>query len=221
MKSFISHTLSYKKCAEELSEFKGLLTSKSYLTERKEILPFFKKNRHLAAFLGSYIPDLVTPDRIAYEFDIFGDFNCDLAVGDSNSSTFLLIEFEDAKNKSLFVKNGAKTTPEWGSRVEHGFSQVIDWFWKLSDMQSTDEYKDLFGSRHASIHGLVVVGREQALQDREKRRLKWRQDHTIVHSRKVSLITFDQLVRDLEYRLVTLPMAAKADLTDPASAESI
>ncbi|NHB09266.1 Shedu immune nuclease family protein [Burkholderia cepacia] len=211
MKEFIHHSLSIKECINELEKFEDLLKSKSEIKERDEILPFFKKNLHLAAFLGTYVPDIANPDRIASEYDIFGDFACDLAVGDSRSETFLLVEFEDAKPESLFVKNGTKTTPEWAPRLEHGFSQVLDWFWKLSDMEKTDDYENRFGARHVAIHGLVVVGRDQTLQSREKARLKWRQDHTIVHSKKVSVITFDQLARDLKYRLSRYPEAAKVE----------
>ena len=211
MKDFIHHALSIQECVKELAEFEALLASKIELKERDEILPFFKKNLNLAAFLGTYIPDIANPDRVANEYDIFGDFACDLAVGDSKSQTYLLVEFEDAKAESLFVKNGAKATPEWAPRLEHGFSQVLDWFWKLSDMEKSDDYENRFGARHVAIHGLVVVGREQTLMPREKARLKWRQDHTIVQSKKVSVITFDQLARDLKYRLSRYPEAAKVD----------
>ncbi|MDC7704056.1 Shedu immune nuclease family protein [Vogesella indigofera] len=211
MKDFIHHALSIQECVKELAEFEALLASKAELKERDEILPFFKKNLNLAAFLGTYIPDIANPDRVANEYDIFGDFACDLAVGDSKSQTFLLVEFEDAKAGSLFVQNGVKATPEWAPRLEHGFSQVLDWFWKLSDMEKSDDYENRFGARHVAIHGLVVVGREQTLKPREKARLKWRQDHTIVHSKKVSVITFDQLARDLNYRLSRYPEAAKVD----------
>lgn len=48
---------------------------------------------------------------------------------------------------------------------------------------------------------MVIAGRDRDLDEREKRRLTWRQEYTVVHSRKVSIITFDQLVRDLKYRL--------------------
>jgi Domain of unknown function (DUF4263) len=211
MKDFIHHAISTQECAGELAKFEALLASKSELKERDEILPFFKENLNLAAFLGTYIPDIANPDMVASEYDIFGDFTCDLAVGDSKSETFLLVEFEDAKLESLFIKSGAKATPDWAPRLEHGFSQVLDWFWKLSDMEKSDDYENRFGARHVAIHGLVVVGRDQALQPREKARLKWRQDHTIIHSKKVSIITFDQLVRDLKYRLSRYPEAAKVD----------
>lgn len=211
MKEFYHHALSIEECKKELIELETLLASKPILKEREEILPFFKKNIHIASFLGTYIPDIANPDRIANEYDIFGDFACDLAIGDSNSLNYLLVEFEDAKPESLFVKTGAKSTPDWSPRLEHGFSQVLDWFWKLSDMEKSDDYENRFGARHVAIHGLVVVGRDQILEPREKARLKWRQDHTIVNSKKVSVVTFDQLARDLRYRLSRYPEAANAD----------
>ncbi len=211
MKEFIHHVLSIEECIKELSEFESLLSSKLVIKERDEILPFFKTHSHLAAFLGTYIPDIANPDRVANEYDIFGDFTCDLAVGDSKSQTYLLIEFEDARTESLFVKVASKSTPEWAPRLDHGFSQVIDWFWKLSDMEKSDDYENRFGARHVAIHGLVVVGREQYLQPREKARLKWRQNYIIVNSKRVSIITFDQLARDIRYRLSRYPEAARAD----------
>lgn len=155
----------------------------------------------MSALLGTYVPDLGIPDKIANEYDIFGDFTCDLALGNSQSGNFLLVEFEDAKKRSLFVKKKNKATSEWSSRLEHGYSQVIDWFWKLDDMKTSIAYTDRFGTRRANIHGLVVVGRDQVLSDNEKDRLLWRQKNTTVDSKQISIITFDQLANDLNFRL--------------------
>jgi hypothetical protein len=110
---------------------------------------------------------------------------------------------------SLFIKKKGKATPEWAPRVEHGFSQVVDWFWKLSDLEKTDDFEYKFGARHVTFHGMVIVGRDPALATREQNRLRWRQDQTFVDSHKVSIITFDQLARDLGYRLTIYPVAAK------------
>lgn len=210
MKAFASHSFSFAECAAQLDSFDNLLRSKTDLSEREDILPFFKKNMQLASFISTYVPDIANPDLIATEYDIFGDFACDLAIGDSTSKSFLLVEFEDAKPNSLFVKSGAKITPEWAPRLEHGLSQVLDWFWKLGDMEKSDDYENRFGARHVSFNGLVVVGRDQQLQAREKTRLKWRQDHTVVHSKKVSVVTFDQLSSDLRYRLSRYSQIAQA-----------
>jgi hypothetical protein len=210
MKELSDFTFSIEQCKRELEEFTTLLRSKATLKERDEILPFFKEKRHLAAFIGTYIPDIAIPDKIATEYDIFGDFICDLIIGASKAKAYLLVEFEDADSNSLFIQKN-RSTPEWAPRLEHGFSQVIDWFWKLSDMEKTDDYENRFGARHVTIHGLVVVGRDHDLQKRERERLKWRQDHTIVHSKKISVITFDQLARDIEYRLTRYQEAAQVD----------
>ncbi|SPP92647.1 Shedu anti-phage system protein SduA domain-containing protein [Bradyrhizobium vignae] len=210
MKTFASHTFSFDDCAVQLDTFDGLLRSKVELSERDDILPFFKKNTQLASFISTYVPDIANPDRIAIEYDIFGDFACDLAIGDSTSKSYLLVEFEDAKPNSLFITAGKKATPEWAPRLEHGLSQVLDWFWKLGDMEKSDDYENRFGARHVSFNGLVVVGRDQQLEAREKIRLKWRQDHTVVHSKKVSVVTFDQLARDLRYRLSRYSQIAQA-----------
>jgi hypothetical protein len=109
------------------------------------------------------------------------------------------------------VSKPGKTTPEFSPRLEHGFSQVVDWFWKLSANEKSDEYEHRFGARRATIHGLVVVGREQNLEPREDARLRWRQEHTMVDSKKVSVISFDQLVKDLRFRLTRYREAAIID----------
>jgi hypothetical protein len=200
MKAFRKHSISFEECSSELEEFKKLLDSKPELEEKKDILPFFEKNQHVAAFIGSYIPDISNPDKIANEYDVFGDFTCDLAVGDSSSLNYLFVEFEDAKTNSLFKQN-TRSTPDWSSRLEHGFSQVIDWLWKLNDMVRTDDYESRFGAKYVEVHGLVVIGRDESMEVREKNRLKWRQDHTVINSKKISIITYDQLYMDLKYRL--------------------
>lgn len=210
MKEFVKHQLSISNCSQQLKELKDLLASKPDLDERNDILPFFNQRRDLSALISTYVNDIVNPDRLAFELDFFGDFACDLAVGDSSNHTYLLVEFEDAKKNSLFRNNG-KYAPDWSQRLEHGFSQVIDWFWKLDDMEGTTDYEHKFGAKKATFHGLLVIGRSENLVPREKERLKWRQDQVVVDSKKVSVITFDLLVKDLEFRLTKYPKAAVAD----------
>ena len=78
-------------------------------------------------------------------------------------------------------------------------------------MQRTQDFEDRFGARNLTIHGLLIVGRDQQLQKREELRLEWRQDRIVINSKKVSIFTFDQLARDIAYRLDMYPEAAKAD----------
>ena len=170
MKRMEAHALSIAKCASQVEQFENLLNANRSLKERDQILPFFHANRDMAAFIGSYVPDIVNFDRIGLEFDLFGDFACDLVVGDSISHNYLFVEFEDASPGSLFVTKPGKATPEFAPRLEHGLSQMIDWFWKLADYEKTDEYEHRFGVRHATMHGLVVVGNARnSVESRDSR----------------------------------------------------
>ena len=85
----------------ELEEF---LKSKSALKERDEVAPFFKERRHLCAALGLLTNNVIRADRVASELDLFGEFVCDAASGDSEEKTYTLIEFEDAKEFSVLSK---------------------------------------------------------------------------------------------------------------------
>jgi hypothetical protein len=80
-------------------------------------------------------------------------------------------------------------------------------------METSRDYSHRFGGDcdEVDIHGLLVIGRDQHLEPREKARLKWRQEHTVIRSKNISVKTFDQLARDLRYRLRRYPQAAKAD----------
>ena len=201
MKDFLPFSFDVSTCLSELSDFKALLVTKQELSERKDVLPFFRENRHLSAFIASNFPSMDQYDRLAYEFDIFGDFVADLVVGDSRSETFVFIEFEDGKEHSIFRKGGKRSTPDWANRVEHGISQVMDWFWKMHDQRQTKGFETRFGSRTIRSHGLVVVGRNEDMSDRERDRLRWRQEAVVCDSKHIEVTTFDDLAEDLEFRL--------------------
>src|SRR5262249_38316873 len=143
------------------------------LDERKHILPFFRKRRHLSAFIASYNPESVRFDRLGYEYSLFGDFTCDIAVGDSLTRAYCFSELEDARPASLFVKQGKKATREWSARFDHGFSQIIDWFYKIDDMRKSDDFAARFGARSISCNAILVVGRNHHLQAGERERLEW------------------------------------------------
>jgi Domain of unknown function (DUF4263) len=171
-----------EKCRKELEAFRKLLGGTGTLKEKAEILPFFKANVHLSAFIGSCDSDITLFDLFAHEYALFGDFLCDLVVGDSTTKRYVFVEFEDAAPNSIFVPK--KATPEWAPRLEHGYSQIVDWFWKLHDMEKTDEYADRFGTG-ARYFGLLIVGRTENLGPRELRRLEWREEMARVNSKYI------------------------------------
>jgi hypothetical protein len=71
---------------------------------------------------------------VATELSLFGDYACDAASGDSKANAFTLIEFEDANEYSIFKKAAqGRSVRAWATRFEHGFSQLVDWAWRLAD----------------------------------------------------------------------------------------
>lgn len=203
MKRFEPFTLDRAALDKELDSFRRLLgPPQRELSERKKILPFFKSRLNLASLLGFYNSHLVAPDVIKPELEIFGDHSCDLAVGERQGGKceFCFVEFEDARRNSIFQRGG-KGTPDWANRLEHGFSQIVDWFHTLSGQTQTPQFREFFGTDLANYCGLLVIGRDAFLTDPERDRLRWRSQHVFVAGKPVSIITFDQLLRDLTSRV--------------------
>ncbi len=220
MKSFEPFKIDFDKCRSELAALKDLLGKfeTAALKERDDVLSFFRAHRHLAALAGHYMPKIVNVDRLAYEFDFFGDYAADLAVGDSKRGAYCFIEFENAAPDSIFVKAGKKSSLEWATRFDKGYSQIIDWFWKLNDLAGTSTAKARFDN-HDTIdyYGLLVIGRSRDLKPLEFKRLEWRRQKVIIDSRHVHCVTFDEFYEDLAYKLEKYGPAAMADDRKKAS----
>jgi len=200
MKTFETLTLDFKTYKQELAELKEYLYTKDELSENTDLLPFFRKRKTLTSQIATLFPSIITTDKFATEYDLFGDFSADFAIGDSSNKTYCFIEFEDAKKESIFVQNGKKCKLEFSSRLEHGFSQVIDWFYKL-DNQSHTDLEERFGSHVINYEGILIIGRDKYLDTTLKRRLEWRTRHTIVNSKFLQCYTFDELYVSLEKKL--------------------
>jgi Domain of unknown function (DUF4263) len=193
----------------ELAAFEALLGSPTKeLSERNDILPFFKAN--LAALIGLYNPMVLQPNVLKSELEIFGDCTCDLVVGEKEPGQFCFVEFENANADSLFKQIGAKGMPDWSPRLEHGFSQIIDWFYLLADNQKTQQFRSFFSTDLAHYCGLLVVGRNAFLGDDLQHRLRWRSQNTLIAGRHVHILTFDELLRVLRLRVATTLMPAHA-----------
>ncbi len=163
MKQFKSITLSKTLAREELDEFKALLDdpSKQELKEKDDILPFFACREQLIALMGTYNTKIENFDRIATEFDVFGDHTADFAIGDSIQHQDCFVEFEDATKTSVFKKKGDKATHEWSDRFDHGCSQIIDWLLWLENQKHTLSYTQRFGVGEVQYAGLLVIGRDR------------------------------------------------------------
>ncbi len=204
------------KFLEELQAFDELLKSKADLSERKDIQPFFKKSKHLTAYMGTFALNIAVATEICFEYEIFGDFIADILLGSKQKKEFCVVEFEDGKQDTIFKKQKKRKNPEWSSRFEHAFSQIIDWFYCLEGHKNSDGFLATFGSGHTSFTGLLVMGRSASLDDTKKSRLKWRTDTVSIGRHKVSCITFDDLHAELQGKFNLYSAGSKEETTTEA-----
>jgi hypothetical protein len=201
MKRLEEIAFDYALCRKQAEEFQAWLTGKDELSERSDVLPFFRARPHLAVLFGMFNPQIAWADRIAWEFDIFGDFACDLVVGEWARGTYCFVEFEDARTDSIFAKQGKKATREWGRRFEHGYSQIIDWAHKLDGRTPSADLLARFGRYEITYEAVLVVGRDKHLDEGERQRLRWRTDKVAVNNKKVTCLTFDELLSQFQVRI--------------------
>ncbi|WP_064197394.1 MULTISPECIES: Shedu immune nuclease family protein [Emticicia] len=181
-----------------LIEFENLLKSSTEI-EENILLKFFQSRPQLVSFIG-ILTDFGYSNRYAYEFPIVGEFKTDFIVGSAEEHSYLLIEFESAKNDSIFKKK-SRSLKEWSPRFEHGYSQIVDWFWQIQDIARTDILKRTFGVEHIKYNGLLVIGRNKGLSEADSSRLMWRRDNVLVNNRKINCLTYDQLFELLEQKI--------------------
>src|SRR6516162_5857670 len=117
MPDFQPHTLDLVAGRDQVQELKTLLDGSSDITEAA-FHAFLEPRLHLRALVGLYNPSLAAPDRLAWQYPIFGDFRCDFAVCDWARKAYTFVEYEDARPNSLFVKQGDKVTRAWSPRFD-------------------------------------------------------------------------------------------------------
>src|SRR5262249_41343537 len=198
----------------ELAAFEKLGPPTRELSERDDILPFMKAHRNLAALIGIRYSRLGLPNLFKSELEIFGDFACDLAIGDRETGQFCFVEFEDATSDSLFKQVSSRGIPDWSPRLEHGLSQIVDWFYLLDDHRHTQQFRTFFSTDLADYTGLLILGRDAFLTDPLRHRLRWRSQHTAINGKAVSIITFDALLQTLR---VNVELFAESIQKPPAT----
>lgn len=190
----------------EIEAFRRFLSS-NRRAERAEFLPFFAGRKQLCAQLATLLDRVSFGNCVATEMSLWGDFKCDLVSGNPNDRGFILVEFEDASPTSLFRPIKGRKNNCWGSRVEAGLSQVIDWLFRIDGEGSSDRMERDFGVRHFTKMGIVVVGRSAEVSPYDRARLEWRSENTVVAGAKVVILTYDDLLQWLDGRafLIRLP----------------
>jgi hypothetical protein len=195
----------------ELQAFGDLLKSKADLSEKDDILPFFRGHKHLTAYMGTFALNIAVATEICFEYEFFGDFKADILLGSRQEAAFCVVEFEDGKQDSIFKKQPKRKNPEWSARFEHAFSQITDWFYNLEDFKNTQGFAATFGAGHTSFTGLLVMGRSAALDDVKRSRLRWRTDTVQIGRHKVACVTFDELHAALQRKFNLYAAASKVE----------
>ena len=195
------------RCKVQLDELEAFLAANVELKETKAggLQEFFDARLDLLLLLGDVFGPGFWPIKHKKEFSIFNEFRADYAIADVSMSKFLFIEFENAKADSIFSiksKSGSTISYEWSSRFEHGFSQVLDWHFRIDDYRRSSKIKEHFGQQDIEYEGLLVIGRDAAVAKQgSEDRLKWRIENTTIKSRRIHCLTFDRLLAEARGRL--------------------
>jgi hypothetical protein len=201
MKKLEEIAFDYALCRQQVEELRSWLAAKEELSERKDILPFFQERPQLAILFGTFNRKIGLADRVAWEFDISGDFACDLVLGEWARGAYCFVEFEDARSNSIFEQEGKKATRKWGRRFEHGYSQIIDWAHKLDGRTPSADLLARFGRYEINYEAVLVIGRDKHLDEGEKQRLNWRTDKIAINAKTILCMTFDELLSQFSLRL--------------------
>lgn len=218
MKEFLNVEVGLARCRTELDELRTLLDSKGELSERHDVQPLFRRCTQLAAFIGTMIPDIGPADRLAYEFPVFGDYTADIVIGNAARGAYCAIELEDARANSVFTKLPGRASAEWGRRLEHGFGQLVDWFFAFDDHRNTAGFAKHFGYGHVEFSGALIIGRTKDVPEHELRRLRWRSSRVTINTHKIYCRTYDELYEALnhDWRVLARPLDPPAAGTAPA-----
>jgi hypothetical protein len=198
MKDFLTIDFDPVQCRVELDRLGSLLATKRELSERDDLLPLFKDCRQLSALIGRNFPNLGPANRLAFEFQVFGDFTADIVIGNFERKCFCAIELEDARPNSVFNKLAGRSTSEWGRRLEHGFGQLIDWFFSFDDHKGSAGFAKHFGYGHIEFFGMLLIGRSSDINDHDRTRLRWRSERVTVNTHRIYCRTYDELYEDLD-----------------------
>ncbi|MFS8070781.1 MAG: Shedu anti-phage system protein SduA domain-containing protein, partial [Byssovorax sp.] len=89
---------------------------------------------------------------------------------------------------------GKKSKRDWHRRLNGGYSQLVDWFWLLSDVEHSKTLRDQFPNFH-DFTGMLVIGRDHYLDQQELARLDWRAMNSKINGRAILFMTYDGLFR--------------------------
>lgn len=190
-----------KQAAMELATFKSWIAAHSHFSE-KEVVREIAARRQMACLLG-YTILMPAPDLIKFEFQVKGLFRADLVIGNEKSRKFVLVEFEDGKEDSLFT-GGTKSYRYRSPRLEHGFGQLLDWGWAKHTHPLDVAFTNSFGGKVVDDCYAVVWGRNPKPGSLEEERFDFRRTRLRLSGVPLQLYTYDNLVDTMEDNLTPI-----------------
>jgi hypothetical protein len=188
---------SLAKAEEELDSYEVWFSSVTFVAEA-EIVKKIRDRPHMCGLLAASC-GIPAPDLIKFELTLSGLFRTDLVLGNHQTRSFVLVEFEGAEEQSLFSNSErAKQYRSFARPLKHGFSQVVDWAWLKSDNPHATTLTNAFGGPIHNSAYLLVCGRDRGmLDDLERRRFEFRRHKTRVDGVSVLTLTYDGMVSAL------------------------
>lgn len=193
--------INFKDLEIEISNFETLLSSKAALEEKADIAPFFLTNKNLSAFVACINNDVRNYTYLKSEFTLHKKYRPDLVVGDKEKGNFCFIEFEDAKKDSVFTQEKSSGKSDYATRFGKGFGQLVDWIREI-DINKNSKYIHIFNEdiELKSYKVVLVIGRSDFINTKQRERLDWFQEYTVINSKKISIMTYDDLLEIVKLR---------------------
>lgn len=191
-----------RRAEVELRSFESWFGKAGFVGE-KAIVAQIRARPQMACLLSAGL-GLPVPDLIKFELQMKGMFRTDLVLGNDGLRRFGLVEFENAKQNSIF-KGRAKQYRAWSPRIEHGFSQIIDWAWVRNDHPNDSLLVSGFGGRIQASAYAVICGRSGSLRDPiEEKRFAHRRDALKIEGVPALILTYDEMIRLMDDNLRVL-----------------
>ena len=179
------------QAAAELASFRSWIAERPWFPE-KAVVAEIAARRQMACLLG-YTILMPAPDLIKFEFEVKGLFRADLVVGNGKSRKFVLVEFEDGKEDSLF-RGGTRKYRYWSPRLEHGFGQVLDWGWAKHTHPGDVAFTNSFGGKVLDDCYVVVCGRNPKPGSLDEERFDFRRTRLHLSGVLLQLYTYNNLL---------------------------
>ena len=187
-------------CKTQLEGLKTKITGCSSI-EEKDLQQFFIDNPQLLAIMGQLL--FHEPTYYWQKEANFSKFRPDFVLLNEKKDKLALIEFEDAKESSIFEKkteSDSSVSYKWSTRFNDGYSQILDWMYAAS---IGDNLKDTFGfvpvDDNVHLRYALFLGWEKKLKRKGNLmdRFVFRKGRESIDGKTVYCSGFDQLYEDM------------------------